>query len=448
VSIETLRPVGPTPLADALPPLETFLSPYTGLVTALVEFAHAPDEMRLVSCGAVAADAAPLGGPRPTGSSGGSHWLRAAARAAALGEALERHSAAYVPPPGGVLATAAELGDVAVPPRRFALFHPAQHAADGFPFVPFTEHTRIRWVRGFSLQDGGEAWLPAQLVYLPVASPDADEELIAYATSSGVACAATPEEAVLSALLELIERDAFMLAWRNRLSLPRLDWSDDRHLSRLDDRYFARTGLRYSAVDLSVFFGVPAALGVVHGASGELGALGVGAGCGSSIEVAWRKALAEAFAVHSHVRDALYERPDLLGRRAAEIRSFDDHIFFYGSEERASAASFLDSSNELRSTREIESLEGAHLCAVIGDVVRRLDARGVASYAVDVTAPDVREAGVAVVRVVCPELCALDVVDTARFLGGSRLYRASFEHGLVSQPFELHDLNPDPHPFP
>lgn len=448
MSTVTLRPIGSTPLADALPSLETCLSPYTGLVSALVEFARAPDEMRLVSCGAVAADAVPLGGRRPTGSSGGSHWLRAAARAAALGEALERHSAAYIPPPGGVLATAAELGELAVPPGRFALFHPAQHAADGFPFVPFTEHTPIRWVPGSSLQDGREAWLPAQLVYLPVASPDADEALIAYATSSGVACAATPEEAVLSALLELIERDAFMLVWRNRLSLPKLDWSGDRQLSRLDDRYFAPTGLDYAAVDLSVFFGVPAALGVVHGASRELGALGVGAGCGVSIEVAWRKALAEAFAVHSHVRDALYERPELLDRGAAEIRTFDDHIFFYGSEERARAASFLDASTELRSTGEIESLGGTDLRAVIDDVVRRLDARGVTSYAVDITAPDVREAGVAVIRVVCPELCALDVVDTARFLGGSRLYRASFEQGLVSRPFGLHDLNPDPHPFP
>ena len=58
-----LRSIEPTPLADALPPLETFLSPYTGLVTALVEFCHAPDEMRLVSCGAVAADPAQFGGP-------------------------------------------------------------------------------------------------------------------------------------------------------------------------------------------------------------------------------------------------------------------------------------------------------------------------------------------------------------------------------------------------
>ena len=443
-----LRPITPTPLADALPPLETFVSPYTGLVTALVEFAHAPDEMRLVSCGAVAADPAPFGGPRPTGSSGGSHWLRSAARAAAVGEALERHSAAYVPPGSGLLATAAELGDTAVSPDRFALFHPAQYAAERFPFAPFTAQTSVRWVEGFSLEDGRNAWLPAQLVYLPIADHDAGEELIGYSTSSGVACGPTVEEAILSALLELVERDAFMLVWRNRLSLPKLDWTGDERLSRLDERYFAPTGLRYAAVDLSVFFGVPAVLGVVHGSRGELGALGVGAGCGSSIEIAWRKALAEAFAVHSHVRDALYERPELLMRPAEEIRTFDDHIFFYGSEERAHAAAFLDASRETRSTTEIDPLPGSDIREEIEEVVRRLACRGVTSYAVDVTAPDVREAGLAVMRVVCPELSPLEVVESSRFLGGRRLYEAAFEHGLVARPLELHDLNPDPHPFP
>ena len=88
---------------------------------------------------------------------------------------------------------------------------------------------------------------------------------IGHATSSGLACAATLEEAILVGLLELVERDAFMLVWHDRLSLPLLDWSGDEAIARIDERYFAPSRLRYSAVDLSVFFGVPTVLGVVHG---------------------------------------------------------------------------------------------------------------------------------------------------------------------------------------
>ncbi len=442
-----LLPLPTTPLASSLPVLDTFLSRYTGIVTALVEFARAPDEARLVSYGAIAADPIALGGPRPSGTSGGSHWVPEAARAAALGEAIERYSAAHLPDEGRVLSSAAELGAEAAPPERFALFHPLQHDAPGFPFRPFTRESRVRWTRGFALSNGAERWLPSQLVYLPIVSPGADEELIGYATSSGVACAATREEAILAALFELVERDAFMLVWRNRLSLPRLDWSRDRTIGPLDARYFAPTGLRYSAIDLSVFFGIPAALGVVHGNPGELGALGVGAGCGPTVDVAWRKALAEAFAVHTHVRDALYERQELL-TQPPEIRTFDDHIFHYGAEERAGAAAFLDASRELRPTGDVAPLPGDHVRARIEEVVRRLEVRGVSAYAADVTAPDVRESGLSVMRAICPELCQLDVVDSARFLGGERLYRTAFEHGLAPRPYELIDLNPDPHPFP
>jgi ribosomal protein S12 methylthiotransferase accessory factor len=444
----TLRHVRPTPLDESLPVLETFVSPYVGIVLGVVELARATDEARLVGCGALVADPLDPVGQRPTGHSGGSHWLRDAARAAALGESLERYSASYLPPERVVLATAAELGPDAVDPESFALFHLRQHAADAFPFRPFECETRVQWTRGFSLADGRPVWLPAQLVYLPLPRANGDETLIGYATSSGVACAPTPEEAILSGLFELVERDAFMLAWSNRLSLPLLDWSADRELATLDGRYFAPSGLRYAAVDLSAFFGIPAALGVVHGTPGELGALGVGAGCGATVAIAWRKALAEAFDVRAHVRDALYEDPSLLGRPAEEIGSFDDHIFFYGDAERAAGAAFLDASPVRRATLDVDPVDGDDVLELIDAVVARLAARAVSAYAVDVTSPDVAESGLSVMRVVCPQLCALDVVDRARFLGGTRLYEASFDAGLVGRRLRLTDLNPDPHPFP
>jgi hypothetical protein len=57
-------------------------------------------------------------------------------------------------------------------------------------------------------------------------------------------------------------------------------------------------------------------------------------------------------------------------------------------------------------------------------------------------------AGLRVAHVVVPELCPLDVVESARFLGGRRMYHAAFEAGLVPRPLGPDDLNPDPHPFP
>ena len=80
--------------------------------------------------------------------------------------------------------------------------------------------------------------------------------------------------------------------------------------------------------------------------------------------------------------------------------------------------------------------------------MRRLSRQGVSAYAVDVTSPDVEELGLKVARVVAPQLCALDVFGAAPYRGGERLYRASFEAGLVDAPLTFEDLNPLPHPYP
>jgi ribosomal protein S12 methylthiotransferase accessory factor len=274
------------------------------------------------------------------------------------------------------------------------------------------------------------------------------EARIGYATSSGLACGSTLEEAVLTGLLELIERDAFMLVWHNRLSLPVLDWQGDTELERLDRRYFEPSGLRYSAVDLSVFLDVPTVLGIVHGNPGELGALGVGAASAATVHVAWRKALAEAFSVQRWVRDQALERPERMDVPATAIRTFDAHTLYYAAEERAGRAAFLDASPERRHTHDVAPLEGANVLELIEAIAHRLAAHGCSAYGVDVTSPDVRAGGLRVVRVVVPELCPLDVVEGARFLGGRRMYTAAFEAGLVPRCLEPADLNPDPHPFP
>jgi ribosomal protein S12 methylthiotransferase accessory factor len=446
-SVAELVPAPPTAPATALRALRTFVSPFTGIVHAVDETLAAPDEHRLISIACELADGRPtVGGPVERHASS-EHPTREAAEAASIGEALERYSAAFVPA-DRLVVNLARLLPGAVDPARFALFHETQLADPTFPFRQFDPETVVSWVDGFSLPSGRPAYLPAQLVFLGWGRRTSAEESIGYSTSSGLACGATLEEALLAGLLEQIERDAVMVAWYDRLSLPLLDWSLDPMLARLDARYFASTGLRYSAVDLSTFFGIPTVLGVVHGRSGSLGALGVGAAAAPTIAVAWRKAVAEAFTVQRWVRDHALAHPDDAGRPAVEIESFAGHTMFYAHPDRAERAAFLDDSPERRDTRDVAPLEGADVLEQIDAACGRLAQRDVSAYAVDVTSPDVGSAGLHVVRVIAPELCQLDVVERARFLGGSRLYEAAHEAGLVARPLTVAELNPDPHPFP
>ena len=434
-----------TPLAEALPRLEAALSPLVGIATGAVSTTYTTDESSLPNCACeLASSRRTLGAPTVVFGSG-AHPDPRRARAAAIGEAVERYSGVFVPFERLRRTTARALGDAAVHPSRFALFHPSQFGIQRFPLVPFTDDTQTTFVEGIDLADGSATFLPAELVYLR--RPEPRLAPIGYATSSGLACGPSLDEAILGALLEVVERDAVMLAWKCRLSLPLLDWSEDAALTELDRRFFEPTGVRFRVVDASCFLAVPTAISVLHGPEGAGAALSVGAASAARVEEAWLKAIAESFGVYRWLRQQA-----VTGATAPTdpdaIESFDDHMLFYASEERAELAGFLDGSEERRQTSDVPGLAGSTPHAQIDEIMSRLASRGLSAYAVDVTSPDVRDLGLSVARVIAPELCALDVSHRARFLGGSRLLTAAHEIGLVRSPLDVADLNPLPHPFP
>ncbi len=432
-------------MIDSLPPrLRRAVSPYTGIVGTVEECLVATCEPRLFQASAEVGRGAGLvgGSLEHLSGIGGTGSSRAEAAAAAVGEAIERYSATYVPVDRLVVASARDLGDVAVAPERFALFSSRQHGRPGFPFRPFTADARIPWIEGREIATGRPAFLPAELVYLGRV-PGA-EGSIGYATSSGIACGETAGEALARALFELLERDAFMIAWASRLTLPLVESAGP--ASRT---VFERSGLRFAAVDLSAIHGLPTILGVVRAPSGFPGALGVGAAAAPTVEQAWRKALGEAFAVRSAgAKLSLLDAGRDLGPCGERIASFDDHILFYADHDRADAAAFLDASDDRTPADAIPPLEGGGPADWVAALCDRIATAGSSAYAVDVTSPDVAGLGLEVTRAVAPELCALDVPHAARFLGGRRLYEAGAKAGFRPRPMSEDEINPDPHPFP
>jgi ribosomal protein S12 methylthiotransferase accessory factor len=397
-------------------PLESLVSPLVGVVRGMQEALAGPEDARMAAAWCETAF------PRTLVGGGSGPSLRDA-RAAAIGEAVERYSAGIVDPGACVVATARELGADAVDPSRFALFSARQYASAGFRYRRFDRDTRLAWIEGVSLPGGARAWLPAQLVHL---AGHEDEQPLCRTTSSGLACHETAEGATVAALLELLERDAFMITWKARISWPLLDWRDDEQLVSFEETFLRPTGLHWSAVDLSAFWDVPIVAAVIRGGS----TLGVGAAAATTVRHAVMKALDEATRVRTWaraLRAAGTEAP-----AAEDVEELDDHVRFYADPCNASKLDFLDESPRRRRVAGVEPVDDG-----IEGLCRRLARRNATSYAVDVTSPDIREAGLAVVRVVAPELCALDVEHTAQLLGARRLYE-----------FASGDLNPDPHPFP
>lgn len=434
-----------TPLERSLPLLKGLVSPLTGIVPFTTPMLPSTDDARLFHVSSTTANAESLIGAATNRYSGGIDYTPSGALAAAIGEAAERYAGAYVPASHMLAATAAELGDIAADPASFALFEEAQYAQPGFYFKRFTEHTRVRWSPAFRLPGGEPAYVPTQLAHLLADSPD--DTPVGYGTSSGMACGATLEEAILSGLLELVERDAFLLTWYNRLSLPQVDWSADPALVRLDEEFFRPTGLRYAVIDMSVFLGVPTALGVVFGESGGP-AFAAGAASSVTMDVAVRKALREAFQTRSFARQLRADLPDWSCDDRRKIVAFEDHVLYHAYPARAGLDDFLAASPRRVRVGDVAPVAGRNVTENVRTIVARLASEGVDTYVVDTAPEDLRAAGLHAVTVICPQLCRLDVPYDHRYFGGARLYDAAFRAGVADRPFTRDDLNPEPHPFP
>jgi ribosomal protein S12 methylthiotransferase accessory factor len=132
-----------------------------------------------------------------------------------VGEAVERF--ALLPPSSGAPDGARATPDV-LAGSGVLLDFGAPGIALGSPAASIEE---LRWYPGRRLSSGEQVWVPAALVDDPV--DPADNPGWFDSGPSGAAAGPDLERATARALLEIIERDAFMVAWERELRLPLLD---------------------------------------------------------------------------------------------------------------------------------------------------------------------------------------------------------------------------------
>ena len=126
--------------------------------------------------------------------------------ASACMEFIERQSAKMKPGDGLLEASYPEVASDARDPVLFSI---AKEAG-------YEPAKRIDWIWGYSLTRSEPALVPANLVFFPYET-DPGEKYITWTDSNGLASGNNLEEAVLHGILEVIERDAVVIAEYNRL---------------------------------------------------------------------------------------------------------------------------------------------------------------------------------------------------------------------------------------
>jgi ribosomal protein S12 methylthiotransferase accessory factor len=352
--------------------------------------------------------------------------------------------------PGGrrsvVRASFAEVRDTAVDPRTFGLYPPERYTLPGFAFQPFDVDRVCRWVWGYSFARQEPVLVPQRYAYYRAHVDDPDDPSFAYEISNGCALGGCLEEAILYGILEVVERDAFLMTWYTRRPAARIDLAcaQDRSIPLLAKAIEVDTGYRLLAFDTTMEHGVPSVWAMAVCPPGvDQPALACAAGAHLDPEQAASGALRELGPILADLMERypdIAERARTMAADPASVLAMDDHSVLYTSREAAPRLDFLTASTQTRTFTEMESryrtgaFRHTDLTDDLTELVRRLAAHQLDVVVVDQTTPEHRAGGFRCVKVIVPGLLPMTFGHDNRRT-----------HGLPRLPREV---NPHPHPFP
>lgn len=391
-----------------------------------------------------------------------------AARFAAIGEAVERYCGNYMGQVEIRHASYNELvacGEYAVDPERLILYSQKMYQTPGCPFVPFTRDLKVRWVKGFSLTKDQPAWLPLSFVFVNYLSGEfKDDPITNYLQFSGIAAGNTLESALVSAIEELIERDATTVWWMNRHPLPSLKLPP--MLASLWDGAPRNGGQRAWLIYIENEFEIPVIAGVVEHTQEHY--LNIGFAARPDPISAGLKAWTEALTLQEGSRDLAVA--DSLIRQAmewgltayvdlkpwrADRRYLDEYRadFRDVSDLMCQQQIFLDPRAieivrpwiDTPATRDLATVPCLPDRA-LATYRQRIERRGFEILFVELTTPDVALTGLRVVRVLIPGL-APNFPAAFPTVGGGRVQETAVRLGWRTEPLSEDELNywPIPH---
>jgi ribosomal protein S12 methylthiotransferase accessory factor len=357
----------------------------------------------------------------------------------AVAEGLERYAASTYRADQFVRAPGADLGASALDLDSIPKCSQQELSSQFCPLSLPTKREPIRWVRGISLLDGRLTYLPAVMVYLHI-RPETRAERIWLPISTGCAAHETYENALVHAILEVVERDAISLVWLQELELPRIEIDDPSLIGPCWDRLERSSrDLEYAFFDATTDLGFPTIYALQVTRADRLATTLVSCATDLSASAAIAKVIRDMAAVREAFRE-----PRHVPANRAEFSDVFHGATYMARSEHSGAFDFLLRSKARRRLTEMVSpvspgSDSLHF------VLERLRQKRLEAFAVDLTTDEAIRSGFRVVRAIIPGLQPLSFHHSARYLAHPRLYAAP---RLMGHPVRGEEgLNGWPQPF-
>jgi ribosomal protein S12 methylthiotransferase accessory factor len=349
-----------------------------------------------------------------------------------------------------------QLRPHALDPRDCGEYHDELYRTDPL-YTKFSPDRPMPWVWGYSLRDERPVLVPELMAYY-IGDGNRKDSFV-HECSNGCAGGSCLEEAVLHGMFELIERDAFLLAWYGKASLPEIDPDSCTDLAAR----FMLDRLRLFGYDVRIFdnrvdLPVPVVTIIGIRRDGGPGTLCFASGASLDPYDALHAALCEVASYIPYLPSRVAERMDELEAMSTDyskVTKLADHAGLFWLPHMARKADFMLAPRAKRSMAEVfdgwererprslDLLDDVRYCRNV------LAEAGFDVIVVDQTSPEQALVGLHTARVIVPGLIPIDFGwDMQRVLGMPRL-RTAFRHaGWRDTDLDDAELNYVPHPFP
>lgn len=377
------------------------------------------------------------GGSVPSWSCGRSR-TREVARRKAIAEGIEWYACGRFEATSFAIERMCDLGPLAIDPKTMIRYADRTALAKG-GVREFSPKRTSAWAVARSQISGRKLHVLADFVHFPY-SPTIGERY-AYANSSGTAAHTTIEKAKTNALLELVERDAFMIAWLNRLSCPAIP----KHLlSNSFRRRIDALEKEGNRVSITALFSDIAAVPLVSLASTTKPYFTCSSACTFDVEEALDRALMEVEAsYYCWQRDggssARYIAPE-------EVWWTDDHDVLYRQPRAVQRAMFLlERSGATTTLKHMEKDKPKTFTALCN----WFEEHGYDVLFVELGRTDasVRTSGLRVAKAFVPGLVPMTFEYGLEALGLPRVRNLPLDVGALKKKRALSALNRFPHPY-
>ena len=339
----------------------------------------------------------------------------------------------------------------------FSLAGFSEEQKNKFPILQFNENTIFNWVPTYSLISKRKIFCPIQLVSAlnfnqkVKRSKNLDkktEPMLRWCVTTGLSTGRNLEEAIVKGILEVIERDAFMISYLNKLSPPLVDLE---YLSAQDEeiakiiKNFKRYNLEIYALQLPTDFpDIHIIAALIIDRTGLGPAFSVGASADFNLKTTLLDALSESLSI----RFALKFKDRFKNKIYLNKIGQEERIIYWAKPENLPKIEFFLKGEKIKIDLKQNFYEKTddrkYYKEKLKILIKELKEKNYEACYVELTTKEIKKLNLRSVFVVIPELQPLHLDESIPYFGGKRLKEVPLKLGY--QPLEI--LNQEPHPFP